>query len=892
MISRKKKLSSWFAVPLIVSFILSTLSLPIGSRIEANAEFNPPVVRGFNTSAYSDLKRAKDVFGANVFRLQLTPVTEAARGGVSISVGWQRQLGKMEAALQEAVRQGMYVVIDLHEPPLPDPGLKTNSEAFWNNEANLQVLIDSWKEIAQRFEPYRDNIWGYDLLNEPYNPQELPEGAVKWPVWAQKIVDAIRVYDTQTSIIYEASPGALPKGFLENQKWQKQPTFTLIKDPKVIYSFHMYGPHNYTHQGLSTFNKAPVTTDWPDKTVYSGSAENKNWLIKELQPVIDFQNKYHVPIYVGEFSTIRWAPGAAEYIRDLVEIFEQHGWSWSYHAYKEWHGWDVEYNDVMTSDANRESAKATEPTDRELILKAYFNRNVFLPSSDTPAPSVNLIQNGGFETDYNKDGLADYWAKSDQVATSQVKIGESNVQKVTVPQNGGGINQAWFTVSDKNRYLFRAKIRVDSGKVKFMNFNASKQSSHSGTGTLLVIPNTGGEFVTNELEFIPSAGVTRIALWLWSDYASDYMVDDLQLIDLGPVVADTPPATVVSTDDAEPDRLEFRASAGSGRSIVRTEYRIVDQSAEWKEAPADGVHFEPGEYIVGYRSIDSAGMTEWAKSVIFKAANKPVPPNQLPNATDQTVTTMEKQPVNGTLKASDADNDPLQYKLVDSPGKGTVDISSETGAFTYVPRDGETGDDSFTYKVNDGKGDSNSAAISITITKKPPAVTGLTVWGADNLIVQPGKAININVIAVYDDGQKREITNNLSTTYTSSNSSIVRITGQTITAGKIEGKAVVTVGYEGRQTQFNVTVANRTLKSIEPSFKNVTLSPGGNRQATVTATYSDNTTEDVTKAAAWYSSNPNVVSVSKGKITALKKGTCVVIASYGRMIGQITVVVR
>jgi hypothetical protein len=892
MISLRKGFFSLFAMLLIVSFILSSLGLRV-SKSEAIAGFNPPVVRGFNTSAYSDLKKAKEVFGANVFRLQLTPQTEAARGRVSISVAWQRQLANMETALQEAARQGMYVIIDLHEPPLSDPSIKTNSEAFWNNDANLQVLIDSWKDIAQRFEPYRDNIWGYDLLNEPYNPQELPEGAVKWPVWAQKIVDNIRVYDTQTPIIYEASPGALPKAFLENQKWQKQPTFTLLKDDKVIYSLHMYGPYNYTHQGLSTFNKAPVATDWPDKTAYSGSIQDKNWLIKELQPVIDFQNKYHVPIYVGEFSTIRWAPGAAEYIRDLVQIFEEHGWSWTYHAYKEWHGWDVEYNDVMTSDANRESAKAVEPTDRELILKAYFNRNVFLPSKNiSQSPSVNLIRNGGFETDYNMDGLSDYWAKSAQVVTSRVNIGDSNVQKVTVPQSGGGINQAWFTVSDKNRYLLRTKIRVDSGKVKFMNFDATIDSSNSGKGTLGVIPNTAGEFVTKEFEYIPSANVTRIALWLWSDYASDYMVDDVQLTDLGPVVPDTPPVTTVSSADTEPDRLQFHASAGSDRSIVRTEYRVVGQGAEWTEAPAEGVSFEPGEYIVAYRSIDSASVIERAKSVIFKAALKPAPPNQLPNVSDQSVTTMENQSAAGRLAAVDPDNDPLQYKLVGSPAKGTVDITPETGAYVYIPRDGETGTDSFTYKVNDGKGDSNSAAVSITITKKPAAITGLTVWGADNLIVQPGKPIKVNVIAVYDNGQNKEITTDLSTTYKSSNINVVQITGQTITAGKTQGKAVITIGYEGRQTQFNVTVANRTLKSIDTSVKSITLNPGNNKQVTVTASFSDNTKEDVTKAAAWYSSNPNVVAISNGKITASKKGTCVVIATYGKMIGQISVVVR
>jgi hypothetical protein len=45
----------------------------------------------------------------------------------------------------------------------------------------------------------------------------------------------------------------------------------------------------------------------------------------------------------GEFSVIRWAPGAVNYLRDCIELFEQCGWDWTYHAYREWDGWSVEH---------------------------------------------------------------------------------------------------------------------------------------------------------------------------------------------------------------------------------------------------------------------------------------------------------------------------------------------------------------------------------------------------------------------------------------------------------------------------------------------------------------------------------------------------------------------
>lgn len=619
------------ALLLAAAVILAGLTSPVGYKAEASGYFHPTVVRGFNTSAFGDLKRAKEVFGANVFRLQLTPRTEAVRSGVPITIAWQRQLEYMEGALQEAARQGMYVIVDLHEPPLADPNLKTNTDDFWNNDVNGQLLVDSWKEIVQRFAPYRNNIWGYDLLNEPYNKSELPIGNEKWPVWAQQITDAIRMYDKNTPIIYEASPGALPRGFVENKmidagpgypvKWQGD--FPLLRDDKVIYSLHMYNPFAYSHQGLSTVNKAPVSTDWPDKAAYPGMINgtywDKNKLIQDLQEVRDFQLKYNVPIYVGEFSAIRWAPGAAEYIRDLIEIFEEYGWSWTFHAYKEWHGWDPEYNEVMTSDANRDSAKAAEPTDRELVLKAYFSRNEFLVPNGEPSPPPNLVLNGTFEKDFNNDGLADRWGKDANAVAALVDINGSKAQKISTPSNQRGLDQAYFAVSDQNRYRLSAKIRVISGKIIFQHKDFDSNTGFLANGPVVSgLTNTGGDFVTKTLEFVPAPRTAKMSVGIWTEMPSEFIVDDVELIDLGAAVPVNPPKTVA--DVVYPGHLEFRAAAYDGAAVARTEYRIVGRSGGWSTVPNGGLTLNPpGNYIVAYRSVDTFGHTERAKSLLVDA---------------------------------------------------------------------------------------------------------------------------------------------------------------------------------------------------------------------------------------------------------------------------------
>ena len=45
----------------------------------------------------------------------------------------------------------------------------------------------------------------------------------------------------------------------------------------------------------------------------------------------------------GEFSVAVWAPGGAAYLDDLVSIFEEYGWDWTYHAFREWEGWSLEH---------------------------------------------------------------------------------------------------------------------------------------------------------------------------------------------------------------------------------------------------------------------------------------------------------------------------------------------------------------------------------------------------------------------------------------------------------------------------------------------------------------------------------------------------------------------
>ena len=63
---------------------------------------------------------------------------------------------------------------------------------------------------------------------------------------------------------------------------------------------------------------------------------------------------------------------------------------------------------------------------------------------------------------------------------------------------------------------------------------------------------------------------------------------------------------------------------------------------------------------------------------------------------------------------TDADDDPLTAVLQDNVTDGTLSLNSD-GSFTYTPDTGFTGEDSFTYVVNDGFEDSAATTVTLTI---------------------------------------------------------------------------------------------------------------------------------------------------------------------------------
>ena len=66
----------------------------------------------------------------------------------------------------------------------------------------------------------------------------------------------------------------------------------------------------------------------------------------------------------------------------------------------------------------------------------------------------------------------------------------------------------------------------------------------------------------------------------------------------------------------------------------------------------------------------------------------------------------------------DSEASTLTASVVANPANGSIsNFSGSAGTLTYTPTTGFQGEDSFTYKVNDGTSDSNIATVKIAVVK-------------------------------------------------------------------------------------------------------------------------------------------------------------------------------
>ena len=134
------------------------------------------------------------------------------------------------------------------------------------------------------------------------------------------------------------------------------------------------------------------------------------------------------------------------------------------------------------------------------------------------------------------------------------------------------------------------------------------------------------------------------------------------------------------------------------------------------------VSYTPGTGYTGtdsfqYTITDSASRTASATVTVTVR-------NAAPVAGDDVATTPAGSAVSIAVLANDSDPDghALTISAVSDPPKGTATINAAKTAITYTPDSGFSGTDSFSYTASDGRGGTDTATVSVTVTAvEPPA---------------------------------------------------------------------------------------------------------------------------------------------------------------------------
>lgn len=291
--------------------------------------------------------------GANVVRvsIQLRKCKGCERYGEP-----EDDIRYAERILTRGERYGFRVVVVLLATPWG------NQSDYWDSDGLKADIVRKWGQVARRLRGFAA-LQAYDLINEPVVPggPHVRKPQAQWHDLAGAIALELRAVDPDTPLMIEPTPWGLPDSFRD---------MTPLGLAGLVYSFHFYAPHEFTHQRLPGYAEAPP---------YPGNGWDKTRLSQAMDEARRFATRHKVPMFVGEFACVRWAPAGScpRYLSDATALFAAQGWGWAYHCWRCYQGWDSEvHQDVPQAQRAGhlpEHRSAQSPS--LLILKKAMERN-------------------------------------------------------------------------------------------------------------------------------------------------------------------------------------------------------------------------------------------------------------------------------------------------------------------------------------------------------------------------------------------------------------------------------------------------------------------------------------------------------------------------------------
>lgn len=243
-------------------------------------------------------------------------------------------LGYLDAAVKMIVAQGLTAVIDLH----PDSEFKAK---LAKDDSFVEEFADFWRALARHYSSWDAERVLFEILNEP----EMSD-RYRWYGVQAKLAAAIREGAPQHTMI---AAGA---------RWSDDDDLVFIeglRDANVIYNFHFYEPHIFTHQGAtwgsyfwhwvkglrypsSPESAAKVAAGMPDAVDRLAVMRygQEHWdaarIDAEITQVADWARQRGVPVVCNEFGVYRDFADPQDreaWIHDVRTSLERHGMGWA-----------------------------------------------------------------------------------------------------------------------------------------------------------------------------------------------------------------------------------------------------------------------------------------------------------------------------------------------------------------------------------------------------------------------------------------------------------------------------------------------------------------------------------------------------------------------------------
>jgi hypothetical protein len=163
---------------------------------------------------------------------------------------------------------------------------------------------------------------------------------------------------------------------------------------------------------------------------------------------------------------------------------------------------------------------------------------------------------------------------------------------------------------------------------------------------------------------------------------------------------DTPVSVPLSGTDADGNPLTFSVIASPTKGTL--------------SGTSPNLTYTPSADFNGSDSFTFRANDGLVNSTAATISITVTPVNDTPVAVAKSISTPKNIPIAVSLAGTDKDANALTYSVVSGPANGALTGTAQN--LTYTPKTNYSGNDSFTFQVNDGTVNSAAATVSITVT--------------------------------------------------------------------------------------------------------------------------------------------------------------------------------